>query len=47
VTIALAPSDQSLMVFSALAEEGDDAVGELSKGLRRVLEIQCAVPEIY
>jgi hypothetical protein len=28
-------------------QEGDDAVGELAKGLRRMLEIQCAVPEIY
>ena len=36
VPIALAPSDQSLMVFSALADEGDDAVGELGHrgGLR-------------
>jgi hypothetical protein len=32
--IALPPSDQSLMVFSALAEEGDDAVGELAEGHR-------------
>jgi hypothetical protein len=29
------------------AEEGDDAVGELAKGLRRMLEIQCMVLEIY
>jgi hypothetical protein len=45
--IALAPSDQSLMVFSALAEEADDAVGRLAEGLRRMLVIQCAVPGIY
>src|SRR5664279_3213259 len=29
--IALAPSDQSLRVFPARAEEGDDAVGELAE----------------
>jgi hypothetical protein len=34
VPIALAPSDQSLMVFSAFAEEGDDAVGRLAEGHR-------------
>jgi hypothetical protein len=35
MAIALAPADQSLMVFPALAEEGDDAVSELSRGARR------------
>jgi hypothetical protein len=32
VPIALAPSDQSLRVFPALAEESDDVVGELAEG---------------
>jgi hypothetical protein len=32
MAIPLAPSDQSLMVFSALAEKCDDAVGELAEG---------------
>ena len=30
--IALAPEEKSLMVFPALAEEGDNAVGELAEG---------------
>src|ERR1700730_1142286 len=32
--VALAPWDQSLRVFPALTEEGDDAVGELAEGHR-------------
>jgi hypothetical protein len=32
VPIALAPEEQSLMAFPALAEEGDNAVGELAEG---------------
>jgi hypothetical protein len=32
--IALAPEEKSLGVFPALAEEGDDAVGELAEGHR-------------
>ena len=32
MAVALAPSDQSLMVFPALAEEGDDVVSELAEG---------------
>jgi hypothetical protein len=32
--IALPPRDQNLRVFPALAEEGDDAVGELAEGYR-------------
>jgi hypothetical protein len=32
--IALPPADESLMVFPALVEEGDDPVGELAEGHR-------------
>jgi hypothetical protein len=32
--VALAPCDQSLRVFPALTEEGDDAIGQLAKGHR-------------
>lgn len=32
--VALAPCDQSLRVFPALAEEGDDAIGKLAEGHR-------------
>ena len=32
MAIALAPADQSLMVFPAFAQERDDAVGELAEG---------------
>jgi hypothetical protein len=32
--IALPPEEKSLMVFPALSEEGDDAVGELVEGAR-------------
>ena len=34
VQIALAPEEQSLRVFPARAEEGDDAVGQLAEGHR-------------
>ena len=30
--VALLPCDQSLRVFPALTEEGDDAIGELAEG---------------
>jgi hypothetical protein len=34
MAIALAPEAKGLMVFRPLAEEGDDAVGELAEGHR-------------